>query len=93
MQAIWKFPFDVNDRVDLELPANARILTARADGEAGIGHANLWAIVDPSETERVTRTLRVYGTGHPFDLEGRGTYIATMFDSELVWHVFEDLGQ
>jgi len=46
----------------------------------------LWAEV-PDGFPVETRTFRVIGTG--WDVPDLGTYLGTVFDGPLVWHVYE----
>jgi hypothetical protein len=86
MIAVWKFPFPVNDALELEMPADSKILSVQVQNDTPC----LWALVD-STRERQTRKFRIYGTGHPCFSEVE-QFIATfqMLDGGLVFHLFEE---
>lgn len=82
---VWKYEFEVNDKVEIDLPAGAQILCVNSQGPLSM--ACIWALVDPSaSTERVT--FRVLGTGHPIQVEELRCYIGTWFAGPLVFHLF-----
>lgn len=89
--AVWKFPMKVTDLQPLRLPKGAVVLSVGCQGES----LNLWAQVDPTETEHEDRIFEVRGTGHELPVvapsEMRREFIGTtmMLDGALVWHVFE----
>jgi hypothetical protein len=80
---IWKFTLELTDLQGMEMPSGARILTVAAQGSS----VCLWAHVDP-EAPRETRTIRLYGTGHPMP-ENPGVYLGTFQMAPLVFHAFE----
>lgn len=85
---VWKYPLLAQDIQTIALPKGAKILTAQAQGTA----ANLWALVDPDETELEDRRILIVGTGHVRDaLRGFVDYIGTfqLHEGRLVFHVFE----
>lgn len=87
MQTIWKYRIDIADAQDILMPLGSKILCVQE--QPGVGLC-LWAIVDPDKQRKVTRHLRMYGTGHPH-ARIDGTYIGTAQEmgGQLVWHVFE----
>lgn len=90
--AVWKVPLLVTGRQTVALPAGARILTVQTQGVPYLSEQLcLWAVVDTGAT-LTTRTIEVFGTGHPIE-EAEREYIGTaqMNDGGLVWHVFERL--
>lgn len=82
---IFKYPLEIEKEQTIEIPANARILTVKTQGN----QIYLWAMVNPDHIPE-KRKIRIYGTGHPVDIENI-IYIGTvMTESEnFVWHVFE----
>lgn len=87
MLTVYKYPFDINDYFELDLPEGAMILKLDMQFEKPV----LWALVDPSRP-LIRRTFRLAGTGHPikesFDqLFFHGTF--SMMGGSLIWHVFE----
>lgn len=88
MKKIFKYPVNIVDRQEIEMPEGAEILTVQNQG----GVICLWAIVDP-EKEKLTRTIRIIGTGHDIaDGEAETLiYIGTVQTNggAFVWHIFE----
>ena len=86
MKSIWKFPLQVMDSQEIEMPSHAQVLTVQVQGEQPC----LWAIVTPY-APKVTRTVRIYGTGHPApDDLSRADYVGTfqLMGGGLIFHVF-----
>lgn len=83
-QAIWKFYLPLGDRVEIQMPECARILTVQVQR----GDPVIWALVD-RDVPTSPRRFRIVGTGHPVDF--MGDYIGTfqMPAGYLVFHVFE----
>lgn len=50
----------------------------------------IWALVDTSQKTQSYR-ICVYGTGHEITDSFAKVYLGTVQDSELVWHVFQDM--
>ena len=92
-RTVWKFPIEVADTVEIELPVGAEIL--HADEQQGV--PMLWVLVDPLETMKQVRKLRFAGTGHHIytkngvqELDYVSTFL--MAGGALVWHIFEVVG-
>lgn len=83
-QTILKFPLVVADEQTVDLALGATILSVQF---AGGGPLTLWALIDPDAAVE-TRTIRIYGTGQPFDA-APGTYLATVRRGPLDWRVFD----
>ncbi len=89
MLTVHKFPFNIEDKVDIPMPAGAEIL----DVQVQRGQPCVWALVDTDEPLVGTREFRVFGTGHP--ISGRGTehmrHVASfqLQGGALVFHMFE----
>ena len=102
MRAIWKFPFEINDEVEIEMPGGARILHVDvqlvADGtQESFEVPAIWALVNP-ENEKRTYKFIVFGTGHPVPDRPIDAHITNdlhhiasfqMMAGRLVWHMFE----
>ena len=89
---IWKFPVELTDMQAVEMPRGARILDVQSHSGFLDSPLQLWALVDP-DADKCRRRIAVRGTGHPVDADvRRSTYIATVQQGSLVWHVF-DLGE
>jgi hypothetical protein len=85
-KTIWKFPLDVADFQEIQMPACAEVLSVQVQ----YGTPCMWAIVSP-EAPKETRTFATYGTGHEFPdaTELKQTFIGTYQLPGLVYHVFE----
>lgn len=85
MKVIWKFGFEIEDRVWFRMPEGAQFLTIQMQE----GQPVLWALVD-TDRDVVKRHMLLCGTGH--DASEVGRYIATfqMHDGQLAFHAFED---
>lgn len=81
---IWKFPFRIDDVVEIEMPEISHILHV----ECHKGTPCIWAVVNPNDAN-VIRRFRLLGTGHPVSDE-LGRYIGTFQDRAFVWHMFEE---
>lgn len=86
MKTIWKFPLEVTDSQEIEMPQHSQILTVQTQDKGPC----LWAIVNP-DAPKVRRSVRIYGTGRraPDDLDN-AYYIGTfqLMDGGLVFHAF-----
>lgn len=85
METIWKFGLDIVDGQVLTMPRGSRPL-AVAEQHGGL---QLWAFIPDTTAQRVSRAIRIRGTGH--DCGGAGVYIgsAVTRGGALVWHVFD----
>jgi hypothetical protein len=89
MLTIWKVVLKIADDQDIEVPADADILTAREQ----YGEFCLWFRCRP-ENPKVKRRIRVCGTGHPTapsPEESRYLGTAALLDGSLIFHAFEML--
>jgi hypothetical protein len=82
---IWKFEFEVADRVEVEMPEGAFVLSA---GVQNPGKICVWAIVNP-DARKQKRIFQVRGTGHEVFMVMANKFVGTVFDGVFVWHVFE----
>lgn len=93
---IFKYPFQESEfvhpepgnRVSIEMPEGARILTAQITRE---GVPSIWAIVKP-EAGKEFRHFVIVWTGNRFDANlDFLDHIATIQErgGALVWHIFE----
>ena len=88
-KTIWKFDVLANI-ASIVMPRGSRIISTGLDPT---GTLCVWAIVDPSEIDRVRRRIRVIYTNEYFDLPpGRCTFVGTVVTGPSVLHVF-DLGE
>lgn len=86
MRTIYRFEFLANDRVTINMPRGARILSVLPSDRLDYGIA-MWALVDTAQPSE-PRHLLVFGTGHPL-LQGLARFLGTVSHGNLVWHVFE----
>jgi len=85
-KAVWKYPLEAVDEMQISMPANAVVLHV---GTQMKRQPCMWVLVSPT-SERVTRIFRIYGTGHTIP-ENPGSYMGSFLLEEgvLVFHVFE----
>jgi hypothetical protein len=88
MKTIYKYPLEVADLCDVQMPEGAVVLTVQALRNQPC----LWAEVD-TKAKTIKRRFRTYGTGHPRDDAQKfphyvGTY--QISDGLFVFHVFTD---
>lgn len=85
MKKIYKYSFEVQDKVTIRIPRNSTILIVQTQRDTPC----LWALVDPDE-ELCDFVFRIFGTGHPIDPDLIGDYIGTfqMDEGRLVFHIF-----
>lgn len=83
---IWKFEFDIHDRITIQMPKGAKILHVECQDNMPC----IWALVN-ADAPRETRSFRIVGTGHPIPDIADLRHVATfqMADGQLVWHLFE----
>jgi hypothetical protein len=85
MRTIYKYELPFNDKVTVNMPKGAEVLTVQTQGRG----LYLWALVEPS-ISTVERRFEIFGTGHPITA-GKRNYIGTAQVGPYVWHVFENL--
>lgn len=88
MKTIWKFPLEITDVQEIEMPHGAQVLTAQMQGM----QLCVWAMVDDAIAATEKRAFWVHGTGNPIKYAGElGRYIGAvqMHSGMLIWHVFE----
>lgn len=88
-KSIWKFPLETTDIQQIEMPADAEILTIQTQA----GQPCIWALVSPDAPKRKV-AFEIFGTGHPVPENGRRKYVGTyqLSGGALVFHCFELLG-
>lgn len=84
MTTIWKATLKATDVQDIEVPADAELLTARDQH----GELCVWFKCNPMNPP-TKRRIAIVGTGHPAPEDAR--YVGTGFlhGGQLVFHVFE----
>ena len=86
--AIHKYPIDVADVQDIDLPSRAKILSFQIQYDVPC----IWALVD-IEAPMKPRRLHLVGTGHRREEDFfKGKFIGTVQadNGMLVWHLFEE---
>jgi len=85
MKTIYKYPLEVIDSQEVELPVTAVVLSVQVQN----GKPFLWALVDTTfDTEK--RIIHIYGTGHPIEKVHRYVNTFQMMNGQLVFHVFQE---
>lgn len=90
MKAVWKFPIEITDDFELELPAGAEILYVDSQRDTEV---NMWALVD-TEAPKMFRKFHLAGTGYHIDEAlnlTKANHVASfqMQGGALVFHLFE----
>lgn len=97
MKKIFKYQFGIEDKVEIEMPEGAQILSCQMQGPEQFAQNTpvikpvcLWALVDP-EAKTVKRTLFVRGTGHPAEGLELLPFISTvqLAGGQLIYHIFD----
>lgn len=85
MVTIYKYQFEINDRIEIEMPEQARVLSIQIQS----GKPTIWAMVN-TEWPLEKRTFLMYSTGHKMnELDLFRTHIGTIQLNAFVWHIFE----
>lgn len=90
MITIYKYPIEITDTQNLELPIGCRILTAQLQND----NLWLWVLVDTNAPIFIDKTIRIFGTGNPIEPTrnlGNLQYLSTVQMNILVFHIFEEL--
>lgn len=89
-KTIWKFPIQVTNEFQLEMPRNSYIIHIDVQRSS----PQLWAIVDPDNPIE-QRKFYLIGTGALFsnDLWDKSVYVGTfqLHSGDIVLHLFEIL--
>jgi len=99
MKIVWKYPIEVTDLQEVEMPQGSRILSVQVQKKlavVGTGPPKsvydpcIWALVNTEERKMIRRLFRIYGTGKPVDEPVESlNYVGTFQQGPFVWHVFE----
>lgn len=85
MITIHKYQFEIANRVEIEMPAGANVLSIQLQD----GKPTVWAMVETTYSSE-KRVFRIYGTGHKLDMFAtEGRYLSTIQHNGFVWHIFE----
>jgi hypothetical protein len=88
MKTIWKFPLQVTDSQDINVPIGAKILSLQM--QAGV--PCIWALVDP-KAGTYPMTIVMYGTGHEIHDMNSLHYLGSfqLYAGALVFHAFQQM--
>ena len=90
MTRIYKYEFEPDDHVDIQLPQGARILHV---AEQNPGRLTIWAEgAEGGDSETVPVRLLVRGTGHAAPTLLFDHFGTVLMRSGLVWHVYGPRG-
>ena len=88
---IHKFTLDLKEKADgvftaeLEMPSNAKFRKVAMQANS----VCIWAQLDNEVKGRKLRKFLMVGTGREFDA-CKWDYVETFFDSQWVWHLYEE---
>lgn len=87
MKTIYKYPLEMVDEQKFKI--NLDYIIAVKEQNGGLA---MWAVVDPTLTEKEI-TIKIVGTGNPFPDSDDCLHLETVVMSygNFVWHVFEKL--
>jgi hypothetical protein len=87
-QIILKYPFEVEDEFELNLPVAARFLTVQVQDNIPC----MWFQVTHETAYLEMRKFYVVGTGHPFN-PSDSVYLGTfqMLEGMFVGHLYEEV--
>lgn len=93
MKTVFKYPFEIDSKIVLELPEGAKVL--KFDDQNGVACA--WALVDPAVKVIKRQAFFIFGTGQSLRYEGTADiseaieYVDSFqqHDGQLVWHIFK----
>lgn len=86
MPVIWKFPLKITDEQTVEVDKVwVKPLTVQMQN----GVLCLWAEVSGKARTKRRVVVTIRGTGHSFvQIESSETYVGTVQDGPMVWHVY-----
>jgi hypothetical protein len=87
MITIYKYKLSVDTVQAIELPTEAEILSAGAQGK----DIYIWVLVDPESPKKSLRRIHVYPTGQEMKADMYSIrFLGTVTFDSLVFHVFEE---
>ncbi len=84
METIYKFEFEIKDSFKLMLSPDCN--TVKVDLQNEVPCA--WILVDSENMTKETE-FRIFGTGHPIDIDGF-FHAGTFYQGYFVWHLFQE---
>lgn len=85
MTTIWKFPFEIQERVEIEVPDGTRLLHVGLDPDKQIC---AWCLVVDTEAPKTKLVFWVRGTGFDIEYALVDKYFSSFVHGPYVWHVF-----
>lgn len=83
MKTIYKYPIEITDSQEIEMPINAEAIHAGLDPQ---GTPCVWATVR-TDNKKEDVTIYVVGTGNPVPVMAR-RHVGSFNQGPFVWHVF-----
>lgn len=83
MKTIYKYPIQITNSQEVQMPFGAEVLHAGLDPQ---GTPCLWAMVETHHPTEPVSVL-VVGTGNPMPFEPL-RHVGSFIQSPIVWHVF-----
>lgn len=83
MRKIYKYPFEIKDKIEIEMPACSMVVHVGLDPQ---GQPCVWANVEP-EAQTIKQIFYVRGTGH--DLGDASGHLGSFVQGDFVWHLFQ----
>jgi hypothetical protein len=87
MGTVWKFAFEIEDVLRVQMPIGASVVHVGCDPS---GVPCFWALVLPKAATEI-RTFQLRGTGERVGDEC-GAHVGSFVQGPFVWHVFESVG-
>lgn len=85
MKRIFKYTIEVTDKQTVKLPVDSLVISVLNQND----HLVIYALVDDEETEMEEKTIRIFGTGYPVDVEEFDyNFLGSVMMGEFVWHIF-----
>lgn len=88
MKAIWKYPFEVDGEIILQVPKGAEPLCVQVQDDKPC----LWMVVNP-DAYLENRKFRIIATGQPFDNSSNRVfdYVGTfqLVEGRFIGHLFD----
>lgn len=85
MKTIYKYPLEITDEQEIEIPLGSRILSVQMQRD----QLCLWAMVNSKVTNKTKIKILVCGTGNPIEYPpSRMEFLGTIQQQVFVWHVF-----
>jgi len=83
MKTIYKYPIQITDEQEIEMPFASKVIHAGLDPQ---GTPCLWAVVDTESSPEPVSVL-VVGTGNPMPFHPE-RHVGSFVQGPFVWHVF-----